>query len=73
MNDFLYYTPTKVYFGKGKENMVGEIIKSYGYKKILLHYGKGSIKKNGLYDRIVKSLNDAGIEFIELGGVEANP
>lgn len=73
MNDFLYYTPTKVYFGKGKENMVGEIIKSYGYKKILLHYGKGSIKKNGLYDRIVKSLNDAGIDFIELGGVEANP
>lgn len=73
MNDFMYFTPTKIFFGKNKENKVGEIIKSYGYKKILLHYGKGSIKKNGLYDRVIKSLKDNQIDFIELPGVEANP
>ncbi len=73
MNDFMYFTPTKVFFGEGYENKVGEIIKSYGYKKILFHYGKSSIKKNGLYDKVIKSLNDNNIEFIELPGVEANP
>lgn len=73
MIDFEYYTPTKVFFGRDKENMIGDIIKSYGFKNILLHYGKGSIKKNGLYDRVVKSLKDNDINFIELPGVEANP
>ena len=48
MLDFLYYTPTKVYFGKDKQNLVGEIIKGYGYKTIMMQYGKESIKKSGL-------------------------
>lgn len=73
MNNFVYNTPTKVYFGKGYEEKVGEIIKQLGYKKILLHYGKGSVKKIGLYDKVVKSLNDYNIDFVELGGVEPNP
>ena len=73
MLDFEYYTPTKVFFGKSKEKEVGEIISQYGYKKIMLQYGKGSIKKNGLYDCIINSLKEYDIEFVEMGGVEPNP
>jgi alcohol dehydrogenase YqhD (iron-dependent ADH family) len=73
MNNFTFFTPTKVFFGPDSENDVGNIIKGYGFKKILLHYGGGSIKKTGLYDRIVSSLNAAGISFLELGGVSPNP
>lgn len=73
MQDFTYYAPTKVYFGKDKHKMVGEIIKSYGYKKIMLQYGKGSIKKTGLYDEVMGSLAQNGIEVVEMGGVEPNP
>ncbi len=73
MLDFTYYAPTKVYFGRGKENEVGKIIKELGYKKIMLQYGKSSIKKSGLYDRVMKSLDDAGISVVEMGGVEPNP
>lgn len=73
MKDFIYNTPTKVYFGKGYENDVGKIISEYGYKKIMFQYGQNSIKKTGLYDIIVNSLNNSGIEFVEFGGVEPNP
>lgn len=73
MLDFTYYAPTKVYFGKDKQKMVGEIIKGYGYKKIMLQYGKGSIKKSGLYDEAMTSLAENGIEVVEMGGVEPNP
>ncbi len=73
MKDFIYYTPTKVFFGRDKEKEVGKIISEYGYKKIMLQYGKGSIKKSGLYDTIMKSLKDSGIEVVEMGGVEPNP
>lgn len=73
MIPFDYQSPTKIYFGIGKEKEVGKIIKEYGFKKVLFHYGKQSIKNSGLYDLIIKSLQDSNIEFIELGGVEANP
>ncbi len=73
MNNFVYYAPTKVYFGKDEELKIGQILKEYGFKKIMLHYGKSSIKKSGLYDVIVKQLNEANISFVELGGVEPNP
>ncbi len=73
MLDFMYYTPTKVFFGKDKHKEVGKIIKEYGYTTIMLQYGKGSIKENGLYDQIMKSLNDNGLKVIEMGGVEPNP
>ncbi len=73
MLDFTYYTPTKVYFGKEKHKAVGEIIKSYGYDKIMLQYGQGSIKKSGLFDEVMKSLTDSGITVVEMGGVEPNP
>lgn len=73
MLDFLYYTPTKVYFGKEKQKLVGEIIKGYGYKTIMMQYGKESIKKSGLYDEVMASLKENGITVVEMGGVEPNP
>ncbi len=73
MQNFIYYTPTKVFFGKDKENEVGRIIKEYGYKTVMLQYGKDSIKKSGLYERVVRSLENNGIMLVEMGGVEPNP
>lgn len=73
MKDFEFYIPTKVIFGRGKENQVGEIIKSYGFQKVLVHFGGQSAKKSGLLDRVLKSLDEAGIPHTQLGGVQANP
>ncbi|MBD3184051.1 iron-containing alcohol dehydrogenase [Candidatus Poribacteria bacterium] len=72
MKNFEFYCPTRVIFGKNTESQVGTETKKYG-KKILLHYGGGSIKRTGLYDRVIKSLRQEGIEVIELGGVMPNP
>lgn len=73
MENFTYFTPTKVFFGEDEEDRISEILSSYNIKKILLHYGSGSIKKSGLYDKITNLLKEGNIDFIELGGVEANP
>ncbi len=73
MNNFTFYTPTKIYFGKGEELKVGTIIKEYGATKVLIHYGKGSVKKTGLLDTVKKCLDDENIPYVELGGVQANP
>ncbi|MBQ7974395.1 MAG: iron-containing alcohol dehydrogenase [Clostridia bacterium] len=73
MNDFIYYAPTKVIFGKNKHKDVGRIIKEYGYDNIMLQYGMGSIKKSGLYDEVMASLSENGINVVEMGGVEPNP
>ena len=71
MLDFEYYTPTKVFFGKGREKEVGKIISQYGYKKIMLQYGKGSIKKNGLIEPIYirKDINNPkkAVVFLKVG------
>ncbi len=73
MENFIYNTPTKVFFGKGEESKIGAITASYGFKKVLVHYGKGSVIKSGLLDRVLKSLDENNISHIELGGVEPNP
>lgn len=73
MVDFIYNAYTKVYFGRGKEKEVGKIITQYGYKKIMMQYGKESIKKSGLYDVVMNSLKENNIEVVEMGGVEPNP
>lgn len=73
MLDFTYYAPTKVHFGKEKHKEVGKIIKDYGYTNIMLQYGQGSIKKTGVFDEIMTSLRDNGINVVEMGGVEPNP
>lgn len=72
MNDFVFQCPTKIIFGKGTESAIGKEAAQYG-KKVLLHYGGGSIKKSGLFDRVVACLKAEGIEVIELGGVKPNP
>jgi hypothetical protein len=72
MKDFVFYNPVKVVFGRDKADSVGEETKPYG-KKPLLVFGKESIKKSGLYDRVQKSLNSAGIESVDHGGVKPNP
>lgn len=73
MDNFVYYTPTKVFFGKDTVNDLGKILNEYGITRLLLHYGLESIKRSGLYDQIIKILNDNNIEFYELGGVLPNP
>lgn len=73
MNDFIYYTPTKVIFGKGSETKVGALIKEQKGTKVLLHYGGGSARRSGLLARIEESLTEAGIAYTELGGVVPNP
>ena len=73
MENFIYDTPTKVYFGRGEELKVGKIIKEYHPKKVLLHYGGKSAQASGLLDRVRKCLANEGINYVELGGVVANP
>ena len=73
MNDFNYYAPTKVVFGKGAEQKVGNLIKEQNCKKVLIHYGNGSARRSGLLDRIEAIFDKEGITYIELGGVVPNP
>src|SRR5690554_146748 len=72
MENFEFHNTTKIIFGKDREKDIGQETLKHG-KKVLLHYGGGSIKKYGLYEKVVKSLEDAGVEYIELGGVQPNP
>ena len=72
MNNFDFYAPARILFGRGEENRIGELLRPHA-KKILLHYGGGSVKKSGLLDRVTASLKAAGVEYAELGGVKPNP
>lgn len=73
MINFEFVSPTKIYFGRKQEENIGKILNDYGYKNILFHYGQTSIFKSGLYERVVNSLNEYSINYIELGGVLPNP
>mgnify|MGYP001059960994 CR=1 FL=1 len=73
MMNFEYFTPTKVVFGKGTVDKVGELVKAQGGTKVLIHYGGGSVKRTGLLDRVKAALDAAGIAHVELGGVVPNP
>ncbi len=73
MNNFTYYNPTKIEFGKEKENNIGSYLAEAGIKKVLFLYGTRSVKASGLYDKIINSLNKSKIEFVELSGVVSNP
>ena len=73
MNDFSFYSPTKFVFGRGAEAQVGALVRAFGGTKVLLHFGGGSVKRNGVYDAVVKSLEAAGIGYVPLGGVQPNP
>lgn len=73
MQNFNYFTPTQVVFGKDTEQQTGELVKAQNCKKVLIHYGGSSAKKSGLLDRIKASLQDVGVDYVELGGVVPNP
>lgn len=72
MENFVYSIPTKIYFGKGQISNIGDVVLAYG-KNVLLVYGGGSIKKNGIYDDVVNIFKTKGITWCELSGVEPNP
>lgn len=72
MNNFVYDIPVKVYFGENQLGHLGEELRKYG-RRVLLTYGGGSIKRIGLYDRVVEELRKADMEVFELSGIEPNP
>ena len=72
MNNFRMYVPTDIRFGKDRLNELPEVLASYG-KRVLLAYGGGSIKRFGLYDKVVNLLESNGFQIVELTGIEPNP
>ncbi len=73
MDNFQFYSPTEFIFGKETEAQAGEMVKKYGGKKVLLHYGGKSAANSGLLDKVKEALEDSKIEYVELGGVKPNP
>ncbi len=73
MNHFTFYAPTLFAFGDGEERGTGNLIRRFGGTKVLLVYGGGSVKRNGAYDAVTASLQEAGLPWCELSGVQANP
>ncbi len=73
MENFQYYTPTKIIFGRGAEEQTGQLAVEQGCKKVLVHYGGGSVVRSGLLERIYRSLDAVGISYVSLGGVVPNP
>ncbi len=73
MKNFVFHNPTKIVFGKDKVLEIGKEIKFAGYKKVLLVYGQGSIKKIDTYDKVITSLQKENIQYVELSGIKPNP
>ena len=72
MENFVYDIGTKVYFGRHQIEQLPKIVSAYG-KRLLLVYGGGSIKRNGIYDAIIEMLQTNKVQCTELSGIEANP
>lgn len=73
MDNFVFYNPTQIVFGKNTIEKTGKLISAHNVKKVLLVMGGGSIKKNGVYDAVINSLNKSSIKYIEYSGVQPNP
>ena len=73
MNNFSFYNPTKIIFGKDSIDKIGVELSCAKYERVLLLAGKGSIKKNGVYNQVTKSLQANGVSFVEMWGVQPNP
>lgn len=73
MDNFTFWSPTRFEFGEGSEAKTGELVRFFGGTKVLVHFGGGSVKKNGVLERVETSLREAGLPFVELGGVKPNP
>ena len=68
--DFTLYTPTKVVFGHGVEKNAGAMVKAFGGKKVLIHYGGKSAVQSGLLKRVQDSLTAEDIDYVSLGGLK---
>ena len=73
MIDFDFVSPTKIYFGNNKEELIGQICNEYGYKRVYIVIGQGSVKRSGLLDRVLASLDENNIKYQILEGVRPNP
>ena len=73
MIDFDFISPTKIYFGNNKEELIGQICLDGGYKRVYIVIGQGSVKRSGLLDRVLESLDNSGIKYQVLEGVRPNP
>lgn len=73
MNNFTFYSPTEFVFGKDTEKKTGELVKKYHGTKTLIVYGGGSVIRSGLLQRVKAMLDEAGIAYVELGGIQPNP
>ena len=73
MQNFEFYAPTRMIFGKDTHKQVGKLVKEYGFKKVFVHYGGASAQKSGLLDTVLDALKAENIDYVTLGGVQANP
>ncbi len=73
IKDFNFYAPTRVVFGRDSEAQLPQLIRSCGASRVLVHYGGSSARKSGLLDKVFAMLDEAGIGYVELGGVVPNP
>lgn len=73
MNNFVFYSPTEFVFGKATEMQVGALARKHGAKKVMIVYGGGSVVRSGLLDRVKQSIQEAGLEYCLMGGVQPNP
>ena len=73
MENFTFFNPTKIDFGTGKEQLIGQHLAEHGIRKVLLCYGSERIKREGLFDSVSKSLSEKSIELVQLGGIISNP
>ena len=73
MHGFTQYTPTRIIFGKETQKQAGELAKSLKASKVFVVYGGGSVVRSGLLDEVTASLEEAGLEYMTVGGVKPNP
>lgn len=73
MNDFTFQSPTAIVFGRGAADRTGAELARAGYQKALIVYGQGSVVRTGVLGRVKRSLDEAGVAYVELGGVRPNP
>ena len=73
MHGFTQYTPTRIIFGKETQKQAGELAKSLKASKVFVVYGGGSVVRSGLLDEVIASLEEAGLEYMTVGGVKPNP
>lgn len=73
MENFTFCTPTKYVFGRGVESQTGELTRALGVTRVMVVYGAGSARRSGLLDRVFDSLKEAGVTWVELGGIQPNP